>query len=310
MSDTWGNMLDSYEEKSWETILTEEERMGGPSPWGNSKYSVFEQCPYKYHVAFNKRMRSTQLSDALEIGGLFHEGKAHYYLKDVELRDTDISDKDLDTACTKAMYDLLDRAHKVTPRITSEVRRLLTGWMKIHGPGRPTDNRHETLLIEPLLEVNRGFEYSTRLDRVILSEKLGGPVIDETKTAGRKTEDLLASYTMDGQFLGQQYCWRHSPYYKEYGPLKGFIVDLTIKTAQMSSTREVVPLNEAAMRDWEKQKRYTYKQMVNCGLDNYWPKIRTNCVKYGPCNLRKHCGILGRGKNAFTGFRKKKKGEY
>jgi len=316
MSDTWGDILGnvtegSMEEVSWETILTQDERQGGPSEYGNSKYAVYEQCPYKYYIQFVLRMKSDKLNDPLEIGGLFHECKAHYYLKYNEFRESDMSDEDLDIECEKAIYGLLDRAEKVTPRIASDVRRLVTGWMKVHGPGTRTDDRNTTLLVEPLIEVDKGFKYSTRLDRVFWDEKRDGPVIMETKTASRKSEDLLASYVMDGQFLGQQYCWRNSHYYRKFGPLKAFVVDLIVKTAQLKMSQEIVPINLAAIRDWEKQKRYTYKAMMVSKIDGYWPRMRSNCVKYGkPCQFRKHCGILGRGKAAFAGFRKKRDDEY
>lgn len=304
---SWADLMEEST-ASWEDILTAEEREGGPSPWGNSRYSVFEQCPYKYWVAFEKRMGPTSPAVPLEVGGLFHEARARYYLKALELEPTDIDDADLDEACLVAAFSIIDRAEKVVPNIAAEVRRLMSGWLTVFGPGNPEDDRFETILVEELVEVDRGFPYSSRIDRVVFSKKLGGPVIMEIKTASRRSQELLSGYRMDSQFLGQQYCWRYSKHYKKYGPLKGYIVDLVVKTNELVCVRESVPVDYKAMRDWEKQKRWTYEQLVLCGIRNHWPKMRSNCVKYGRCPLTRHCASLKPG--YFPGYRKKEEGEY
>ncbi len=41
---------------SWEECMKPSERLGGPSPWGNSRYSMFRRCPYLYWWSFIKRM--------------------------------------------------------------------------------------------------------------------------------------------------------------------------------------------------------------------------------------------------------------
>jgi hypothetical protein len=306
MSD-WADLMERST-ASWESVLTPEEREGGPSPWGNSRYAVFEQCPYKYWVSFVKRMKPETPAEPLEVGGLFHEARARYYSTALALEPTDISDTELDQECLRAAYSIIDRAEAVVPNIAAVVRRLFSGWIEVFGPGTSEDDRFETILVEALIETDRGFPYSTRLDRVIMSEKFGGPVIMEIKTASRRTQDLLAGYRLDSQFLGQQYCWRYSKYYKKYGPLQGYIVDLAVKGNQMEFIREEVPVNSKAMRDWERQKRLTYEQMVTCEIRNYWPRIRANCIKYRRCGLNRHCSRLKPG--YFPGYRKKVKGEY
>lgn len=309
---TWGAIMDSEERRSWtECLRAEEKQFGGPSPNGNSWYSVFEQCPYLWWVTFKKRMRPVVISEALEIGGLYHECRARYSQKYLDLNETGISDADLDLACEQAMFDLVNRAEDIVPQTANQVRRLLRGWLTVYGPTTPRDDRHLILSVEELIETNRGWPYSTRLDCVLWDEELNGPAIKETKTAGRLTEELLAGYTMDSQFLGQQYCWRHSPNYQKYGPLKGFVVDLAIKTQEMRFTQERVPIIKSAIRDWERQRRHTYRNMLLCEAEGYWPRIRTNCVKYARrCPLTQHCSILGRGTVPFPGYAKKTEGEY
>lgn len=307
---TWGDIMDDTPH-SWLEVMEPEEFVGGPSPTGNSYYSVFEQCPYKFDVAFNQRMKLIQPWEPLEIGGLFHECRARYYNKYLELAETDIGDKDLDLECEKVMFDLIDRVEKVVPQIAGETRRILRGWLTTHGPERPTDDRHETLLVEVLIETDRGWPYSGRLDRVIWSEELAGPVIMEIKTASKRSEEMLAGYTMDPQFLGQQYLWRYSKYYKKYGPLKAFVVDLAVKTAELRFPRHTVPIINSAIRDWERQRRHTYRDMILCAAAGYWPRHRSNCVQYVKrCGLTPHCAVLGKGAVPFPGYRKKETDEY
>lgn len=296
---------------SWEDVLESSERVGGPSPHGNSFYSEFEQCPYKWWVSHVKRMKPEYAQPPLEIGGLFHEARARYYNAYVDNFDLYDSDEKLDESCLSAMFDLVDRCDPVVPQTAREVRRLLRGWLKVFGPGTDGDDRHETLAVEELIEVDEGFPFSTRLDRVILSEEYGGPAIMEIKTASRMMQDLIDGYSMDGQFLGQQYCWRHSKWYRKYGPLKAFIVDLAIKTKEMRFLRVATPINNAAIRDWENQKRYTRLQMLICEAQGYWPRMRSNCVKFVKrCGLTPHCTVLGKGEDPFPGWRKKEAGEY
>jgi len=111
MDKDWAELMEKSV-ASWEDILTPEEREGGPSPWGNSRYAVFEQCPYRYWVAFVKRMKPETPAKALEIGGLFHEARARYYLKALELEPTDTPDDELDAECLRAAYSIIDRAAK------------------------------------------------------------------------------------------------------------------------------------------------------------------------------------------------------
>ena len=291
---------------SWEEVLTADEREGGPSPWGNSKYQTFEQCPYLYWAMFIKRMKPKDPRPPLEIGGLFHEARARYYLKALELEKTEVSDQELNNACMEAGYDIINRAEKVVPATAAEVRRLFQGWAVVFGPDTPKDDRFDTIGVEKLIEVNRGFPYSTRVDRIVAIEDK--PAILEIKTAGKRTKDMLAGYEMDSQFLGQQYCWRHSKWYRKYGSLKYYVVDLTIKTAEMVCVREVVPISSKAMKDWEKAKRWTYAQMQQCEAYQYWPRIRANCVKYGRCGLTEHCAKMKA--NYWPGWVKKETGEY
>lgn len=310
MTNAWGDIWD-FDRRSWEDLLEPSERVGGPSPWGNSKYGELERCMWRYCFFHIKRLAEETVSLPLEIGGLFHECRARAYNAHLAGMEDEYTQEELDETFVEEIFSLVDRVQDYVPNVANEVRRLLRGWLAAHGPGKPGDDRHETLLVEPLIEVDRGFPYSTRLDRVVLSEQYKGPVIMEIKTASRFSESLLKGYNIDPQFIGQQYCWHHSEYRKKYGPLKAFIVDLSIKGAQPSFPRQIVPINPAAMRDWEKEKRFTWAQFKVAEAAGFYPRNRHSCVMYGKrCEIHDACERPGPVRNKYPGFRKKKRGEY
>jgi len=313
VDQAWQDMIaDDSESRSWEDVLEEHERAGGPSEWGNSRYSDFERCEYRYWVKHVLGYRPKKRNEALEVGGLFHECRARAYqaYQKAATAEDENGNKiylpeELDEIFTEALFELCDRAAKHVPTTVAIVRRLLQVWHKAHGPRTLIDDRHETLLVEALIDTNDGFPYSTRLDRVVMSGRLGGPCIMEIKTASRRTADLLDGYRMDPQFLGQQYCWKNSKYYKKYGALRGFIVDLCVKGQVVQVTRESVPVDVKLLRPWAKEKRYRYSQILTCEASGYWPRRRTNCVMYGKrCGLSEHCSTFPPGRREFPGWEK------
>ena len=298
----WGEMLD-FDTRSWTECFSPDELAGGPSPNGNSWWKLFEHCPHLFEIYHVLRKRPRVRSKPLEVGGMFHEARAWYY-------ESFLLGEPSDKAIEKA-FAVVDRCQDHVPHFASEVRGLLDGWMRAHGPGKLTDDRHETIMVEPLIQINLGFPYSSRLDRVIFSEQYEGPVIMEIKTASRRSESLLQSYSVDPQFLGQMYCWENSEYAKEHGPLKAFIVDLAVKGREQQFPREIVPISREAIHDWERAKRETWLQMCRCRQRNYWPRNRSNCVRWGRlCEAHEHCANAGIGEDEFPGFVDKALSEY
>ena len=64
---------------SWESVLTDDERAGGPSEWGNSRWQVFLWCPYLYNIQYVKGMKPEDPDPNLELGGFYHELLAKAY---------------------------------------------------------------------------------------------------------------------------------------------------------------------------------------------------------------------------------------
>lgn len=292
---------------SWEEILTPEERLGGPSRMGSSKYDAFKRgCPYFYWFRYVKRMTLEELNPNLEIGGLFHECRARYYQTEMDLRDKE-EQQYIDEACLDVSYDLLRRAEDVAPETVAPVRRLWKGWVNLRGPGTPDDDRRDTIAVEVLLESKKPFLYTTRLDRVCQPESIDDHCnIHEIKTAKAYSERLRQSYKMDSQFLGQQYLWFRSGAQQKYGPLKNYVIDLAIKTNPAHYPQEIAPISMRLLNDWAFEMEYVWTRIQYFTRSaKQWPRNRTYNCRF--CDAFEHCASGGR---STAGWRRKKKDEF
>ena len=294
--------------RSWEECLTPEERLGGPSRMGSSKYDAFKRaCPWYYHLLYVRRMTREDFDENLEIGGLFHECRARYYQTEMDLREKEDA-AHIDEACVESGYELLRRAEEPAPAIVGVVRRLWKGWLSVYGPGTPKDDREKTIAVELLLESEEPFLYTARIDRIVRVES---PDVDycriqEIKTARAYTTRLRDSYRMDSQFLGQQYLWYKSGAREEHGPLKEFMIDLAVKTNPAMYPQELAPIDFSLLKNWAYETYNVWKQIQFWKRSvKQWPRVRTYNCRY--CNAFDLCASGGKN---LTGWRKKEKGEF
>jgi len=318
---SWGDVF-KCDAHSWEECLPKKDRIGGPSPTGSSYWADFKNCPYLFYLHHVKRMKITpdhsrfdSLREALELGGLYHEGLARYYTEHLKYVDahgkkvSKVKQTVIDDNCINAMFSIVDAAEKIAPATASQVRRFLEGWLTVKGPGTSEDTRSSTMYVENLATAVGDFPYSTRFDRIMWSDKLKGPCVDEHKTAGRYSETLLMSYRLDPQFLGQIWCWEKSELRKKHGPLKGFRVDLCIKKGVREYPTEWVPISLPAMKDWARDMVDLQSDMLHCVSSRRWPRRRgAACTQWmKPCEAHEHCSSLGK---SWFGWAKKVRGDY
>ena len=298
----------ALENHSWQEVLVPGEVLGGPSPWGNSRYSTFKTCEYLYYVQHIKRMRTEAYDKNLEIGGLYHEARARYSQAWLDNTDDNgepkIFQKDIDDLCKLKGFEIINRAEEIVPEFAGMARRLYTAWLARHGPGTVGDRRKETYGVEVLLEVTTPFKYSARIDEWRWSQAAGGPEINEIKSAAAKTGLLLKSYNMDPQFIGQIYLWERVMR-KQWGSLKQFTVDLVTKSVDNTVEQRTVPINSTLIKDWEKSMKSVYANLVQCQMTDVWPQRQGYRCRY--CPAFDHCAS---GRKRFDGWVKKKKGEY
>lgn len=294
---------------SWEECLEPGERLGGPSPWGNSRYSTFRRCPYMYYWYFIKRMTQLLPDKALEIGGLYHEARARYGQAWLDHTDEDGNPKlmaeNIDDLCRQAGFAILNRAEVIAPGIAGTAKRLYTAWMARYGPGTPGDTRKHLYGVEVLLEVAKPFPYSTRIDQWLWIPEYGGATINEIKSAAAYTGELISSYQWDAQFIGQVYLWNKTMKHK-WGALKVFEVDLVTKSLESRVSKETVNITQANIKNWEQAMRSVYLQLIQAEMTGLWPQ-NPNYHSCHRCPLRDHCAS---GKKSTEGWRKKRKDEY
>jgi hypothetical protein len=271
---------------SWETVLESHERTGGASAWGNSKWGDFVRCPQKFYLAHIKRLKPVALSEALELGGALHEVIAWYYTKSLE-----------------EAWALVARIEAATPVIGSEVRRLFTQWLRFYGPGQPRDMRSKTIAIELELGQTTPFNYTTRIDQVIVDEH-GDVWIVEHKTSSGRYADLIEGYKMDPQFLGQKYLWDKSPMARKYGRAKGLLVDLIVKTKSVDCYFEVVAVENSLTKIWERDMLHIALEHSICSSTGSWPRKRHSCWKYKLCEYFQYCLSNGKNRNGYAVVKK------
>jgi hypothetical protein len=288
MTDTininWNEVIEKA--PSWETVLPKNRRLGGPTANGNSKWADFNRCPYRYYLKHVKGLDSTGLSDALELGGALHEAIAVYYEDGLP-----------------AAFELLVAIQAVTPAIGCETRRLFESWIKFYGPGAPRDLQHLTTAVELEVSQENPFPYSARIDHVIT--KTDGVWIVEHKTSAARYVDLVKSYQMDAQLIGQVYLWNKSPHAKTYGKCVGVAVDMIVKTKEVSCFWEEISIGKDLTTAFEKDMNHITFERDMCQRFGHWPKKRHNCSKYNKlCIFFDYCRTGGKDK---TGLAKKSK---
>lgn len=275
----------------WESLIDPKDRLGGPSPWGNSKYQAFKQCPYLFELLYVRGYSHKTPDPNLEIGGLFHEALARYFKAALDGAD--------DIGCFAAMWGVVDLVSPKCPVIAAEVRRLLTGWIGLYGPNTPDDYRPRVLHVEPVLQVEKPFRYSAALD-LVLRAPHGAVDIVEHKTSARYDATLLSSYRMEPQFIGhlwlaQQYGWEVRRYY----------VDLIVKTASPRYEHLQMSFAPVLFKNWESEMRQVAEEVARYRRSvTRWPRRTTYRCRF--CVAFDHCASGGTSLDGFArapGFR-------
>lgn len=288
-------MAEDLVPRSWEEVLTPEEKLGGPSPFGSSKWGDFKDCPYLYELKYIRRYRPVEFNTALEVGGLFHEALARYFAGRLD----GASFKE----CKARAYDIVNRAGDPAPDISARVRVILDHWMTMyHKTSYSFADR--VIAVETLIAKEKPFVYSARLD-LVLEWKDGVEIMDH-KTARQYTPNMLMSYRLEPQFLGHMYLWPGSKQERKYGPLRKYTVDLITKTKIPTLDLVDVPIRPHKIREWsaEMQEHSRWFQKYNKGLYN-WPRRTGYQCRF--CDAFEHCASDD---GNLRGWIKKSKEEY
>ena len=300
------DLINNLEERSWEDALDPSERHGGPSPMGNSKWQVLKECPYLYQFKFIRRFECKRKSEALELGGLFHEMMARYFIKDMELREEEerIPELKIWSQSKLAALDLAHQVEKVAPGLAGEATRLFKAWQVLNGRGTVGYDCAQTMFVENLAEVFKPFHYSCRFDRVLRTKK-GLVALQDHKTTKRYTERLVTAYKIDPQFIGQQWLW-NEVFAEKYGELEYFEANLVTKTEEVRVEPLRIYITNSLINDWlyEMKDLNRELQFRMRNTMRRWPRRRTYRCQF--CDAFDHCASEG----SLSGWRKKTANEW
>lgn len=263
----------------------------GPSPTGSTFYKSMLRCPREHALSQKVKLRTVRDKEALTVGWLFHL-VMEVYNREL-FRGTSKTDaEEIAMASFSALKDQEGYADTY-----ETVLRVAGAYFDTY---RVRDN-YKVLAIEETLVYKSEFydaslkeqlplQYSARLDLFV--EVDGYSWVMEHKTARAITEDLVSSYQLDLQILGQVWLLKNCVDFSQYPKFGGVIVNIATKSQTPKFERVKVNPSDAHlqmfednMKSWTKLRRQYEK--------NNWPQALGSCSGfargYTTCEFFKLC---------------------
>ncbi len=263
------------------------EPLGGPSTNGWSRLADLQRCPYRYYLQHEVGAVAIDALDgnlvapapSLEIGGLLHVCLALHYGRRLPKgypgwRENMPSPFDFLQACDELGAEIA--------RI-EEVRRLYYGYSEFYGPEED---------IQPLaVEYGAGIPevHTCRFDTLIWKD---GAIWNlEHKTAMAETADVLESWWLDGEIIGQSYAWQLSDLTKVFGhPMAGTIINLCFKHRPPKYRRLEIVIPQKVIDTYVQDRAFWAMQKARFKQAGHWPRSLAGCVsRYNRCSFWSHC---------------------
>lgn len=266
------------------------EPLGGPSPDGWSKLADLQRCAYRYYLKHERGMTiaadvQPTSSGALEVGSLVHAAMAIHYGRRLPEGAPGWRRN------MPSPFDYLEavKACGGGSSFVSEALRLFSGYVEFYG--------YEADVSPLAVEFGAGEvgRHTCRYD--MLAHWDGGGVAPpglwnfETKTASRESMDVLESWWLDGEILGQHYVYEFAKLADVFGaPLQGTVINLLIKTRPPRFRRIQIVLSRALLDTYAQDRLYWDAYQRTCRARGYWPRSLQGCMsRYGPCEFWAHC---------------------
>lgn len=256
------------------------------SSWGSTTWKRMRLCP-REHALYQIGLRPKRQKTALDIGLLYHHALEHYYKRMRELQQAAIARGVAPGAddchgairgdCERAAWDSL-RPFEQEPgyqETYAKLEKLLITYFEAY---RYT-HRWLVLAVEETLSYDDGaLRYTARLDLIVHDLDGDDLRIVEHKTSGVITDDLLLSYEMDLQILGQVWLLHNCVDLSALPRWGGVVVDIiTTRNKEPRVHRQFVSPSkyhtaafEQSMREWLQVSELYQK------LD--WPKAFGACA--------------------------------
>lgn len=249
------------------------------STWGSTYYKAQTVCPRAARLRALGVMKIGAKSDGLDFGDAFHLVKEAYYRA---------RQRGLDWRLAVAeAWTVLDplRGEAGYGDMQDELERSLTSYFEFAMNDRWTVVAVE----EELTYQGLSFDYSARLDLVVIDEEDGGLWIVEHKSTKAITANMTQGYLLDLQTLGQIWLMRECVDLTKYPEFKGVIVNITSKQKVPKHERVRVRATEAHLREFEKS-LVARKLLNEYAAELGYPKMFGNCS--GPAQYFGSCAYF------------------
>ena len=260
---------------------------GGGSPYGSTRYKRSRLCPFEDALVSIARLRPTRDKEPLSVGWILHQAwEAYYQVIMAHQQKLQMPKRSNRPAWEWYFWGAEPEAEKAGLRVLEQFENEPGYLDTISTCGRVfqayCENYRrtaewkilaveETIVIErpvaqtfgkPLHLVDQDgdrieystWRYSARLDLVIERWDIGDPAlwVVEHKSAKFLNEDLLSSYQLDMQILGQVWLVKNCVDLSQYSPFKGVIVNIATKHATPKFERLEVCPSEDHLLEFER----------------------------------------------------------
>jgi len=282
----------------------------GPSSRGSTYYKTFQHCPFEFYAAIICGLRPEKEQEPLTMGLLWHYLLEVYYkaihahqcstrenrrdpnwlyggankgaddaYKAIELVAAAQGYHDMSETAQRMFDGYLERYDRADPVRVIAVEETLR-FQSIPEPKQkgPKDKVKRKLPVVDVASLQI-IDFSTRLDLVVEDFDRGGMWVREHKSCRAITEDLIASYGLDLQVLGEIWSLIMCVDLSQYPPLQGVVVNLATKAKSPKYYQHAVALSDAHLKNFQKTIA-TRPRMLELAAELGWPKYLGNCSGY------------------------------
>ena len=256
----------------------------GASPTGSTFYKTLFTCPREFALKYVVGFEPQKVNEALTTGWLFH------HLLEVYYREVQLFQRTCNAKATSD--DFLYGGHKGAMRqayaalapladadgykeIYETAHRLITGYFERYDHL----DKWRILAVEETIIYQAGFGYSARLDLIVEDFDIGGMIVCEHKSAKMISADLLDSYQLDLQILGQKWLVNRCLDLRKLPPFKGVLVNIGTKHKTPQFVRHHVDPSRHHLNAFVRSIK-SWTGMRNVYAKAGWPQALGHCSGY------------------------------
>lgn len=254
----------------------------GASPRGSTYYKTYQNCPFEFYLGYICGLAPEAEREPLTIGLLWHYMLEVYY-KAIQAHQlaTRVNTHDpnwLYGGANKGadlVYGIIEkvRATHGYVEVADVVNRMFDAYLERY------DRRWPVRVIaveETLRYTDDRMDFSSRLDLVTEDYDRGGMWIDEHKSAHALTEDLIGSYNLDLQVLGETFTLQNCVDLSQYPTFRGVVVNLATKGKEPKLYQHAVALSSGHLGNFVKTIQ-ARPRMLQVAEELGWPRYYGHC---------------------------------